>query len=89
MVGTGDEFQPAVTMPESATQKLTRERIENDFEYHAPDEAKAKQHQEVRMQCQRLAHLIQALVPEGREQSLAITKVEEAMMWANAGIARH
>jgi hypothetical protein len=31
---------------------------------------------------------IQAAVPEGREKALAITKVEEAVMWANAGIAR-
>lgn len=34
------------------------------------------------------AELIVALTPESREQSLAITHVEEASMWANAAIAR-
>lgn len=29
------------------------------------------------------------LVPTGREQSLAITKVEEAVMWAIKGIVLH
>ena len=27
-------------------------------------------------------------VPDGREKSLAMTKLEECCMWANAGIAR-
>jgi hypothetical protein len=35
-----------------------------------------------------LAGIIKDVVPEGREQALAITKLEEAVMWANAGIAR-
>jgi hypothetical protein len=30
-----------------------------------------------------------ALVPDGREKSLAITAIEEALMWARAGIARN
>ena len=34
------------------------------------------------------ADLILSLVPEGREQSVAFTKLEEVMFWANAGIAR-
>jgi hypothetical protein len=29
------------------------------------------------------------LMPPGREASLAATKMEEAMFWANAAIARH
>ena len=27
-------------------------------------------------------------VPQGRERALALTKLEETIMWANAGIAR-
>lgn len=28
------------------------------------------------------------IVPDGREKSMALTKLEEVMFWANAGIAR-
>lgn len=36
-----------------------------------------------------LAHQIEGSVPDSREKSIALTKLEEALMWANAGIARH
>jgi hypothetical protein len=39
-------------------------------------------------QTQSLAELYLMNVPPGRERSLAITKLEEAVMWANAGISR-
>lgn len=45
-------------------------------------------HASVRKACADAARVITALCPEGREQSLAITKLEEAMMWGNAAIAR-
>lgn len=35
------------------------------------------------------AQAVTDLVPEGREQSLALTKIEEFLFWSNAGIARH
>lgn len=35
-----------------------------------------------------LAHTINALMPDGREKSLALTSLEETMHWADAGIAR-
>jgi len=34
------------------------------------------------------AHLINDLVNDGREKSLAITSLEQASFWANAGVAR-
>lgn len=38
--------------------------------------------------CAELALHILLVVPEGRSQSLAITKLEEVQMWCNAGIDR-
>jgi hypothetical protein len=36
-----------------------------------------------------LAECIDGVLPFSREKSLAMTKIEEAMMWANAAIARN
>jgi hypothetical protein len=40
------------------------------------------------MHCLSLARFIDDTLPPGREKSLAITKLEEVMFWANAGLAR-
>ncbi len=62
--------------------------LDNRFDYHRPDEAKAKRHEEARAACKAAAEAINELCPDGREKSLAVTAIEEAMFWANAGIAR-
>lgn len=36
-----------------------------------------------------MGHTILSLVPEGRERSLALTKLEELVHWGVKGIARH
>ena len=36
-----------------------------------------------------LAYLIDGICPNSREKSLAMTKLEESVMWANASIARN
>jgi hypothetical protein len=76
-------------MPLSAADKLLADRIESDFDYHPPNEEQVLQHQKIRSMAKSLALLITALCPDRRERSLALTKLEEAVMWANAGIARH
>lgn len=58
------------------------------FAYHAPDDAKRLRHEQVRAACLELARALDELCPDGREKSLAITHVEDSMMWANAAIAR-
>lgn len=63
-------------------------RIENNFTYHAPKEGQPEKYQALREKAKELAYLIAELVPPSREQSLAMTKLEECLMWANAGIAR-
>lgn len=64
------------------------ERIENAFSYHAPEDGQPEKYQAIREKAKELAYLIDELVPDGREKSLAQTNLEQATMWANAGIAR-
>lgn len=61
----------------------------NRFEYHKPDAEKAETHAAIRERCLMLAEQLNECLPEGREKSLAITHLEEVMMWSNAAIARN
>ena len=62
---------------------------DNIFTYHEPTEETAKRYQEIRTLAKMFSDLFDNLVPKSREASLAQTKIEEAVMWANAGIARN
>jgi DNA-directed RNA polymerase subunit F len=63
-------------------------QIENNFKYHKADEVKGQLHDEIRNIFKEVAYKIDQLCPNSREKSLAITKLEESMMWANAAVAR-
>lgn len=67
---------------------MERAELETRFTYHAPKADQPQKYTALRSKGLELAQLIEEMVPEGREQSLALTKIEEAVMWANAGIAR-
>ncbi|MGC5343658.1 DUF7681 family protein [Streptomyces sp. DT171] len=63
--------------------------IEHRFAFHAATtDEKRNAHATVRAACHGLAELVDQLCPAGREQALAVTKVEEAMFWANAALSR-
>ena len=62
--------------------------LDNRFTYHPPVVDNVAKFSAIRTEANLFAKRINALVPEGREKSLAITKLEEVVMWANAGIAR-
>ncbi len=66
-------------------------QIAHNFRYHPPVGAAVVDHERVRAKARELAELIDEVLPPkaGREKATAITKCEEAMMWACAGIARH
>lgn len=72
----------------SASGKLLRERVDHDFTYHPPTGDKAERHQMIRESGKSFAHSVLAYCKDSREASLALTKIEEAVMWANAAIAR-
>ena len=68
----------------------TEEDLQNRFKYHKPKDVQvANNHETVRQLCLQLARELNNYIPEGREKALAFTKLEEVMMWANAGIARN
>ncbi len=58
------------------------------FTYHSPTEIKKEIYEKVRERFFELSISVRNLTEPGREQSLALTKIEEAMFWANAAIAR-
>jgi len=63
--------------------------LEDRFVYHPPNANQQRQYEKVRGMAWAFAKLLSAVVPAGREKALAFTHLEQAMMWANAGIARH
>lgn len=66
---------------------MTIEQIKDIFTYHRPFGDQPKKYEQLRDEAKILAILIQELCPESREKSLAITNLQQAIMWANASIA--
>jgi hypothetical protein len=64
-------------------------RLQNAFKYHAPKNNQPDRYNRLRIQAYELAQTIAKNTPPSREQSLALTKLEEVIMWANAAIARN
>ncbi len=62
--------------------------IDHRFSYHRPDVDQVTRHESIRGKCKDLAHDLDSILPPGREKALALTKLEEALMWGNAAIAR-
>lgn len=63
--------------------------IEKNFTYHAPKQGQPERYELIRNKAKELALVIEKSCPDSREKSLAFTKLEEAVMWANASIARN
>jgi hypothetical protein len=62
--------------------------IERNFNSHELNDKQAYRIAELRAQIKYLAAMIESACCECREKSLALTKLEECQMWANASIAR-
>lgn len=66
-----------------------REEIINRFTYHAPHGNQATRYEMIRSRALELALFIVDTTPPSLDQSLALTKLDESVMHANAAIARH
>lgn len=63
--------------------------LQNRFAFHPAATAEKKNdHSSVRQHCLDLALFLNDSLPDGREKSLAVTHLEEVMLWSNAAIAR-
>ena len=61
--------------------------ILNRFQFHPATPATGPMHDLVRAEHRDLAQMILDIVPAGRHQSLALTALQESMMWCNAAVA--
>lgn len=59
------------------------------FNYHPPKNDQVTRYEAIRDWGKQLAAHIDDKCPDSREKSLAITHLEQAIMWANAAIARN
>lgn len=64
-------------------------KIKNAFTYHSPSQGQAGKYDDIRELGLNFALYIMAKCPDSYEAKNAITKIEEAVMWANASIARN
>ena len=63
--------------------------LDNNFTYHAPFKDQQNRYVILRAMGKEMAKIILMYTPQSREQSLALTKLEESVMWSNASIARN
>jgi hypothetical protein len=73
-----DEDMPFKTTPEDVTHMFT---------YHPPKEEQIPKYTELRKEAEKFAQTILRLTPSCPDQTVAIRKVREAVMVANAAIA--
>jgi hypothetical protein len=66
---------------------LTPQDLEDRFTFHPATIKTGPVHDLVRSKHRDLAEWVYEMVPDSRERSLALTALQEAMMWANAAVA--
>ena len=67
--------------------QMSKPELDTIFMYHAPKEGQPERYVRLREKAKELAQLVVGLTPQSREQSVALTNIQQAVMWANAAIA--
>lgn len=68
---------------------IDKAEIQNRVTFHAPSPGGVNRHKALSDGAAAFMAIVEATVPEGREKSLAFTNIEQAKMWASAGVARN
>ena len=66
---------------------LNTKTLDHIFTYHPPTGEQQARYQGLTQDARTLAFTILMVCPDSREKSLALTKLQEVRMWANAAIA--
>lgn len=64
------------------------EATDDRFKHHTPTPEKITWHETIRSDIASITRYWEIQIPDCRERSIALTKLEEAMFWANAAVAR-
>lgn len=94
MHGGNQSVRPTIDRPNQSQSPDPRvgvsdEELATRFTYHRPEsESQVRRYETLRAEALAFAVLIADFTPTSREQSLALTALEEAVFWANAAIAR-
>lgn len=79
---------PHVASPDTHVER--HQRLVHNLTNHPPaTEGVVKRFEEIREAAKLFGGKIIQLVPDNREKSLALTQLEQTVMWAIAGIARN
>lgn len=68
---------------------IGQDELRKRFTYHAVKGDQPGRYEAIRERALGWAVFVDANCPDSREKSLAMTAMEEAVMWANAAIARN
>ena len=68
---------------------MTKEELSKRFTYHPPKNDQAERYERIRKLAGQVAMYLNDNVPDSRELSLALNKLEEVVFWSNAAIARN
>ena len=68
---------------------LSTEEIEDRVSYHAPTPGGVARHRDLADAIAHAIGVVEGVCIDSREKSLAVTKLEEAKMWASAAVARN
>lgn len=64
-----------------------QEQIDRTFMYHPPHGDQTLRYGTLRSAARQFANIVAELTPPSREQAVALTKLQECVMFANAAIA--
>ncbi len=66
---------------------MSQSDLDNTYTYHAPKMEQIERYARLRQKAKEFAQLVSMVTPQSREQSVALTNIQQAVMWANAAIA--